>query len=213
MIRIDTANGIDSKWIPAPQALLIHRSRVIGSTEIRRGDDQRHLLDRRERRLRQTGHPRGPQDSPDVQHLRTHAAVPRARRGQVEGVRRPLHREEVLIGGDVHDVDAAHGARDWPGRPGQGRGLPPAAGGWPAGAGGGSKADGGGDGARRHKVLLRRGDEHVDEAGGRGAVLSGRRSKYKEPDNQQTKSSLITSKPNEQEPGEQQVDEQGAAAR
>ena len=64
-----------------------------------------------------------------------------------------------------------------------------------------------------HKVVLRRGDEHVDEAGGRGAVLPGRRSKYKEPDNQQTKSSLITSKPNEQEPGEQQVDEQGAAAR
>ena len=44
-----------------------------------------------------------------------------------------------------------------------------------------------------HEVLLRRGDDHVDEAGGRAGVVPGRRSKYKQPGNQQMKSSLMTS--------------------
>ena len=45
-----------------------------------------------------------------------------------------------------------------------------------------------------HEVLLRRGDDHVDEAGGRAGVVPGRRSKYKQPGNQQMKrGSLMTS--------------------
>ena len=42
--------------------------------------------------------------------------------GPAPGVRQPLHREEVLLGRDVHDVDATSGACGWPGRPGLARG-------------------------------------------------------------------------------------------
>ena len=68
--------------------------------------------------------------------------------------------EEVLLGRDVHDVDATSGACGWPGRPGLARGGSTTPGSWGSAGGGAGGAgtvsvdkagDGGGDGARRRK--------------------------------------------------------------
>ena len=79
----------------------------------------------------------------------------------MEGVRRPLHREEVILGRDVHNVDASPGARGWPG-PCSGTGTASdrggAAGGGAGGAGvaGGDKVGRGDDGARRRRRKWRK---------------------------------------------------------
>ena len=93
-----------------------------------RGEDQQHLLNGRERRLRPAGHPRGPKDSPDVQHLR---ATPPA---HAPGAARWSDYADPSTGGGTTRTGRPRRGRHLRGlrlaratRAGQGGGLPPPA--------------------------------------------------------------------------------------
>ena len=99
-----------------------------------RGDDQRHLLD----------------GAASTIGLSSWSPRLPAGRGQVEGVRRTLHREEVLFG---RDVRPQRGRRPRSSLLAQdaGCGGPTGGGAGSVGAAGGNKAGGAGDGARRRR--------------------------------------------------------------